>query len=105
MPMVVAIGAGGVTSDVQASNVPGHAQDTYIGGAKVLKNFPIGPLPGAAMMVVMLSHVGRCYIGVNYDTASITEHDLLARCLRGGFDEVMAAATAECRRAATANDI
>ncbi len=98
MPLLMALGAGGASSDVQASNVPGHAHDTYIGGAKVLKNFPIGPLPDAAMMVVMLSHVGRCYIGVNYDTASITEQDLFARCLRAGFDEVIAAGNPRRRR-------
>ena len=93
MQLVMSIGGDGATADVQASNVAGHAQDTYIGGAKVLRNYPIGPLPGAAMMVVMLSHVGRCYIGINYDTASITDHELFARCLRDGFDEVIAAGT------------
>ena len=66
-------------------------QDTYIGGAKVLRNVPFGPLPGAAMMIVMLSHVGRCYVGIHYDTASVTESELFARCLQEGFDEVMAA--------------
>ena len=97
--MVLAMGAGTI-GDVQASNVPGHAQDTYLGGSKVLKNFPFGPLPGAAMMVVMLSHVGRCYVGVNYDTTSITEHDLFARCLVEGFDEVIAASTSKSKRTA-----
>jgi diacylglycerol O-acyltransferase len=91
--MVMELGGDGRIADVQASNVPGHAQDTYIGGAKVLRNLPFGPLPGAAMMVVMLSHVGRCYVGINYDTASVTEPELFARCLREGFDEVMAART------------
>ncbi|HEX2384346.1 MAG TPA: wax ester/triacylglycerol synthase domain-containing protein [Acidimicrobiales bacterium] len=90
MQLVVALGSEGASTDVQASNVPGHAQDTHIGGAKVLCNFPFGPLPGAAMMVVMLSHVGRCYVGINYDTASVTDSELFARCLQEGFDEVMA---------------
>jgi hypothetical protein len=40
-------------------------------------------------MVVMLSHVGRCYVGINYDTASVTDSELFARCLQEGFDEVM----------------
>ena len=101
MELVMSIGGGGATTDVQASNVPGHVQDTYIGGAKVLRNYPFGPLPGAAMMVVMLSHVGHCFVGINYDTASITEHELFARCLQDGFDEVMAAgADAPTRTAA-----
>jgi diacylglycerol O-acyltransferase len=91
MQLVMALGSENVGTDVQASNIPGHVQDTYIGGAKVLRNLPFGPLPGAAMMIVMLSHVGRCYVGVNYDTASVTEPELFARCLQEGFDEVMAA--------------
>jgi diacylglycerol O-acyltransferase len=93
LPLVTALAGEGATSDVQASNVPGHAQDTYIGGAKVLRNYPFGPLPGAAMMVVMLSHVGRCYVGVNYDTGSVTEPELFAQCLQEGFDEVIGASS------------
>lgn len=89
MPLVMALGNENVKTDIQASNIPGHLQDTYIGGAKVLRNMPFGPLPGAAMMMVMLSHAGRCYVGINYDTASVTEPDLFARCLHEGFDEVL----------------
>lgn len=93
MRMVMALGGEGGHADVQASNIPGHAHDTYIGGAKVLRNLPFGPLPGAAMMLVMLSHAGRCYIGINYDTASVAEPELFARCLQEGFDEVLAGRT------------
>lgn len=89
MPLVMALGNENIKTDVQASNIPGHRQDTYIGGAKVLRNMPFGPLPGAAMMMVMLSHVGRCHVGINYDTASVTEPELFACCLREGFDEVI----------------
>jgi diacylglycerol O-acyltransferase len=78
------------SNDVQASNVPGHAQPTYIAGARILRMYPFGPLPGAAMMLVMFSLADTCFIGVHYDTASVTEHDLFARCLRAGFDEVIA---------------
>jgi hypothetical protein len=42
------------------------------------------------MMVVMLSQAGTCFVGVNYDTASVTEPDLFETCLRAGFDEVTA---------------
>jgi WS/DGAT/MGAT family acyltransferase len=91
--LIAALGTNGARSDVQASNVPGHAQDTYIGGAKVLRNYPFGPLPLAAMMIVMLSHAGRCYVGVHYDTAAINDGALFMRCLGDGFDEVMGAGT------------
>ncbi|HSS11838.1 MAG TPA: wax ester/triacylglycerol synthase family O-acyltransferase [Acidimicrobiales bacterium] len=80
----------GLSNDVQASNVPGHAQPTYMAGARILRMCPFGPLPGAAMMVVMFSLADTCFIGVHYDTASVTEPDLFARCLREGFDEVIA---------------
>lgn len=97
MPLVMALGSENVKTDVQASNIAGHLQDTYIGGAKVLRNMPFGPLPGAAMMMVMLSHAGRCYVGINYDTASVTEPDLFARCLQEGFDEVLSARRSRSR--------
>lgn len=79
-----------VNSDVQASNVPVYAGDTFIAGAKVLRQYGIGPLPGVAMMVVLVSRSGYCTITARYDRASITEPDLFARCLLAGFDEVLA---------------
>ncbi|MCK0176665.1 MULTISPECIES: wax ester/triacylglycerol synthase family O-acyltransferase [Mycobacteriaceae] len=79
-----------VNSDVQASNVPVYAGDTYIAGAKVLRQYGIGPLPGVAMMVVLVSRSGYCTVTARYDRASITDPDLFARCLLDGFDEVLA---------------
>ena len=58
-------------ADVQASNVPGWPIDTYVCGAKVERFIGFGPLPGAAMMVVLLSSAGNCTIGVNYDPAAV----------------------------------
>jgi diacylglycerol O-acyltransferase len=79
-----------VNSDVQASNVPVYAGDTFIAGAKILRQYGIGPLPGVAMMVVLISRAGYCTITTRYDRASVTDHDLWARCLLSGFDEVLA---------------
>lgn len=79
-----------VNSDVQASNVPVYAGDTFIAGAKVLRQYGLGPLPGVAMMVVLISRSGYCTISVRYDRASITDPGLLADCLLRGFDEVLA---------------
>ena len=79
-----------VNADVQASNVPVYAGDTFIAGAKVLRQYGIGPLPGVAMMVVLVSRSGYCTITARYDRASITDQDLFARCLLAGFDEVLA---------------
>ena len=79
-----------VSSDVQASNVAVYAGDTFIAGAKILRQYGLGPLPGVAMMVVLISRAGYCTITTRYDRASITDPGLFARCLLSGFDEVLA---------------
>jgi WS/DGAT/MGAT family acyltransferase len=79
-----------IGSDVQASNVPVFPGDTYIAGAKVLRQYGIGPLPGVAMMVVLISRGGWCTITVRYDRASVKNEALFAQCLLEGFDEILA---------------
>lgn len=79
-----------VASDVQASNVPMYQGDTFIAGAKILRHYGLGPLPGVAMMVVLMSRAGYCTITARYDRASVTDPALFARCLLSGFDEVLA---------------
>jgi diacylglycerol O-acyltransferase len=89
-PMMSALGSMVSNVDVQASNIPGFPEAPYLAGAKIVKTLPFGPLPGVAIMVVMVSEGGMCYVGVNYDTASVTQGDLFAQCLREGFEEVFA---------------
>lgn len=79
-----------VNSDVQASNVPVWPGDTFIAGAKILRHYGIGPLPGVAMMVVLISRSGYITVTARYDRAAITDDQLFARCLLAGFDEVLA---------------
>jgi diacylglycerol O-acyltransferase / wax synthase len=81
-----------VGSDVQASNVPVFPGDTYLAGAKVLRQYGIGPLPGVAMMVVLISRGGYCTITARYDRAAVRDEALFARCLLEGFDEILALA-------------
>lgn len=81
-----------ISSDIQASNVPVYPGDTYLAGAKVLRQYGIGPLPGVAMMAVLVSRGGFATVTVRYDRAAVAEPDLFARCLRQGFDEVLALA-------------
>jgi len=81
-----------IASDVQASNVPFYPGDTYIAGAKVLRQYGLGPLPGVGMMVVLVSRGGFATVTARYDRAAIAHQDLFAQCLRDGFDEVLALA-------------
>jgi hypothetical protein len=81
-----------VASDVQASNVPFYPGETFLAGAKVLRQYGIGPLPGVAIMVVLVSRGGYATITARYDRAAITNPEIFAQCLRQGFDEVLALA-------------
>lgn len=61
----------GRPDDLQASNVPGIREDVYVAGAKVLRSYPFGPLPGCAVMVAMVTHGETCCVGVNADPAAV----------------------------------
>jgi diacylglycerol O-acyltransferase len=90
-----ATGRLGARADLSASNVPGLPYPVYMAGARVDRIFPFGPLPGVAVMAVLVSHVGICCIGLNIDGAAVQDQDVLMRCMREGLDEVLAlAATA-----------
>lgn len=76
--------------DLQASNVAGVPVPVYLAGARIERMFPFGPAPGCAVMATMVSHVGTCCIGVNIDTAAVTEPALFMRCMQESLDEVVA---------------
>jgi len=97
---VMEVMAGSFTpADVQASNVPGFPGEIYLAGAKILRQYGLGPLPGVAMMVSLVSLGGVCTVSVRYDRASITDAELFAQCLREGFDEVLALGGSPAARA------
>jgi len=105
LPTLVLEGITGsvIGSDVQASNVPVYPGDTYIAGAKILRQYGVGPLPGVAMMVVLISRGGWCTITVRYDRASVRNEELFAQCMLEGFDEVLALAGDPAPRALPAS--
>ena len=75
--------------DIQASNVPGYAQETFLAGARVDRQYGMGPMPRVAMMAILISRAGTCTVTFRYDTASFTASDQLEKCLQLGFDEVV----------------
>jgi diacylglycerol O-acyltransferase len=74
--------------DLQASNIPGLTGSAYLAGARVLRTYPFGALPGPAMMATLMSHEGTCCIGITVDAAAVTDFELMLRCLQEGLDEV-----------------
>jgi WS/DGAT/MGAT family acyltransferase len=89
-----AIGAvsGWLTSanDVQVSNMPGSADPLYIAGSRITRMYPFGPLPGCGAMITLLSYEDQCCIGLNLDSAAVTDPAGLVTDLRAGLDEVIA---------------
>jgi WS/DGAT/MGAT family acyltransferase len=74
--------------DFLASNVPGIPAPMWLLGKKVERFYPFGPTVGSAMNLTLMSYNGVCCIGLNADAAAIPDPDVLADCLRAGFDEV-----------------
>jgi len=83
--------AAGMTnvSDIQASNIPGMGHPVYLAGARVTGLYPLGPRPGVAAMIAMISYDGTCCIGLNVDPDVIGDLEVFETCLREGFDEVL----------------
>lgn len=83
------------STDLQASNFRGLDREAYVAGARVERMFPFGPSPGCGLMATLVSHGGRCCIGLTIDTAAVTDPELMVRCLERGFAEVLSLAAPE----------
>lgn len=101
MPVVTRLPLAAVTAltadfttaqDAQISNIPGIPYPVYMAGAEITHFWPFAPVPGCGMMIAMISHNGRCCIGINSDRAAVTEPELLVQSFREGLDEVLALA-------------
>ncbi|MEX1106571.1 MAG: wax ester/triacylglycerol synthase domain-containing protein [Ilumatobacteraceae bacterium] len=79
--------------DFLASNVSGVPVPMWLCGAQVERFYPFGPTAGSAVNVTLMSYDGCCCIGVDMDTAAITDPALFMRCLSDGFAEVVAVGT------------
>ena len=79
-------------TDLQASNIAGLSRPAYIAGAEILRMYPFAPVPGAAVMITLVSHNGTCCVGINVDGAAVPDIEVFVASLRAGFDEVLALA-------------
>lgn len=87
--LLTAATAGVTTSfDAQISNIPGHREPIYIGGARASGHYALGPRPGSAMMIAMFSYCDKFCLGINTDPAAITDPELFLQCLQDEFDVI-----------------
>jgi diacylglycerol O-acyltransferase len=82
------------TVDFTTSNVRGAPFELYIGGARVLANYPLGPMAGTAFNLTTLSYKGQLDMGCLVDAAAVDDPALLRRCLLEAYDELLALAPA-----------
>ncbi|MBA3606126.1 MAG: WS/DGAT domain-containing protein [Actinomycetota bacterium] len=79
------------TIDFATSNVKASPVAVYISGAKLLENYPLGPLAGVAFNLTLLSYLGSLDMGMNVDTAAVAEPERLARLLQRSLRDLLAA--------------
>lgn len=77
-------------SDFLTSNLPGSPVPMYIGGSKVLAQYPFGPTSAAAVNVTLLSYLDEAHIGVSVDTAATDQPELIADCVSRGLAWILA---------------
>ena len=78
------------TIDFATSNVKGSPVPVFIAGAKLVHNYPIGPLAGVAFNLTLLSYDGSLDMGINIDTAAVAEPERLSRLLNAAFKRLTA---------------
>jgi WS/DGAT/MGAT family acyltransferase len=77
------------TVDFATSNVKGSPVPMYVAGAKLLSNYAVGPLSGVAFNLTLLSYLGRLDMGLNTDSAAVTEPALLSRFIADAVDDLV----------------
>jgi diacylglycerol O-acyltransferase len=79
------------TVDFATSNVRGSPVPVYIAGARLLENYPIGPLLGVAFNLTLLSYTGSLDMGLNIDAAAVADPERLAKLLERAFTDLQRA--------------
>jgi len=78
------------TIDFATSNLRGSPIDLYMGGSRIVANFPFGPRAGCALNVTVLSYGGRMNMGLNLDPVAVTDPVALLECFDEAFDALLA---------------
>ena len=74
------------TVDFATSNVKGSPIEMFVAGAQLLSNYAIGPLSGVAFNLTLLSYLGRLDMGLNTDSAAVSEPALLSTLISNAVD-------------------
>ncbi len=75
-------------TDIQMSNVPGTQNRPSLAGRPVTALYPFAPLPGCAAMISLVSIAADCYVGLNLDSAAVTDKALLKQMIQQSFNDI-----------------
>lgn len=77
--------------DAFVLTLPGPPRRRYMAGAEVQGMYVLGPLPGAALTVCLVTVGDTACIGVNVDASAVADVPELAACLAEGVEEMVRA--------------
>lgn len=77
--------------DFVTSNLRAAPMDTFIAGALMESNYPMGPLAGAAFNLTTMSFRGQLNMGLVVDTVAVEEPDRLLKCLKSAYRRLLKA--------------
>ena len=80
-----------VAPDASVWTLPGPPRRRFMAGAEVQGMYVLGPLPGAALTVVLTTCADSACIGVNVDASAVADLAGLEECLAEGVEEMVAA--------------
>ncbi len=75
--------------DIATSNLRAAPFECFIGGAKIIENYPMGPLAGTACNVTTISYNGELGIGLFIDPVAVAHPAELRRCVAEAFERVL----------------
>jgi len=75
--------------DAFVLTLPGPPRKRYMAGAEVQGMYVLGPLPGAALTVVLTTCGDTACIGVNIDASAVADLPGLEECLAEGVEEMV----------------
>jgi len=94
MPAPALIGLAGRTAgaiDFVCSNVRAAPFDLYIAGAKLLSNYPLGPLVNTAFNLTTMSYRGWLFLGLVADPVAVPDPSALLEAIDESYTELLAA--------------
>jgi WS/DGAT/MGAT family acyltransferase len=78
------------TIDFATSNLRGSPAELYLGGARILASYPMGPRAGVPLNITVMSYCGELHLGIHSDPAAVVDPDLFLDCLGTAFDDLAA---------------